>query len=207
MIFYRFIKRAFDIVSSFLVILAASWLLLILFVINFFATKGHPIYFDKRVGKNGKPLRLPKFRSMHIDAETNPQKYFTPEQYEQWKNERKVDKDPRITTFGRFLRKSSLDETPQLFSILFGSMSVVGPRPIVQKEFDDNYTKEEQKLILSVRPGLISNWGVNGRNNVSYEDKKRQQLELEYFDKRSLCYDLKLIFKAIGAVLSTKGAK
>ena len=170
-------------------------------------TKGHPLYFDNRLKKNGKPFRLPKFRSMYKDAETHPEKYFTNEQLETWKKERKVDRDPRITPFGRFLRKSSLDELPQVFCIFIGKMSVVGPRPITQKELDANYTKEEQEVLMSTRPGLISNWGVNGRNNVAYDNGERQRLELEYFQKRSLWYDFKLIFKSIGVVLSGKGAK
>lgn len=206
-LFYYFIKRLFDIISSLLLIIILSWLYIIVFIVNIFVTKGHPLYFDNRLKKNGRPFRLPKFRSMYKDAETHPEKYFTNEQLETWKKERKVDRDPRITPFGRFLRKSSLDELPQVFCIFAGKMSVVGPRPITQKELDTNYTKEEQKVLLSARPGLISNWGVNGRNNVAYDNGDRQRLELEYFQKRSLWYDLKLILKSIGVVLSGKGAK
>ncbi len=204
---YSFLKRTFDIISSLLLLIVISWLFLILVIINTFATKGAPIYIDRRIGKNKKELKLLKFRSMYKDANTKPEKYLSAEQLEQWKKERKVENDPRITCFGKIIRKTSLDELPQLINIFIGSMSVVGPRPITKKEMEDNYSSEQIKLLVSVRPGLISNWGVNGRNNVSYDDGARQKLELQYFDKKSLLYDLKLIFKAVGVVFSTKGAK
>ncbi len=205
--FYRFLKRIFDLISSFLFIVVFSWVYILILLINLFATKGAPIYFDKRIGRNGKLLKTPKFRSMYRDANKNAKRYLNDEQYKQWKNEGKVLNDPRITSFGKFLRKSSLDELPQIFTILFGKMSVIGPRPVTQIEIDVNYSKEESIQLLSVKPGLISNWGVNGRNNVSYQNHKRQNLELEYVEKRSLLYDFKLLCKAVGAVLSGKGAK
>lgn len=204
---YFILKRLFDILSSLIAILLLSWLIIILLIINAFATKGAPMYVDLRVGKNGKPLKLLKFRSMYKDANTRPEKYLNAEQLEQFKRERKVTNDPRITGFGKFLRKTSLDELPQLFCIFIGSMSVVGPRPIIKDELETNYTEEQIRILLSARPGLISNWGVNGRNLVKYDNGKRQNLELEYFNKRSLWYDLKLIFKAVGAVLGRKGAQ
>ena len=206
-LFYKLIKRCFDIVSSLLAIIILSPLLLLITIINIFATKGVPIYIDRRVGRDGKQFALLKFCSMYKDANTNPEKYLTNDQIEQWKKERKVTDDPRITPFGRFIRKSSLDELPQLFCILIGTMSVVGPRPVVRNEIDQHYTEEEKKLLLSVRPGLISNWGVNGRNLVSYENRRRQELELDYFKKRSLWYDFKLMLKSVGVVISEKGAQ
>lgn len=204
---YFFIKRSFDIVLSLILIIVFSWLFLIILIINIFSTKGVPFYLDHRIGKDGKELKLYKFRSMYKDAQTHPEKYFNKEQLDKWSHERKVANDPRITKFGKFLRKTSIDEVPQIFCIFIGTMSFVGPRPIVRKEIDLNYSKEEQKIFLSAKPGLISNWGVNGRNNVSYVNKERQRLELEYFSKRSLLYDLKLMFKAIGVVISMKGAQ
>ena len=204
---YFSIKRLFDIFSTFFMITLISWFLFIIFIINLIVTKGKPIYVDHRVGKNGKTINLLKFRSMYGDAQTNPEKYFNEEQMKQWKTERKVPNDPRLTGFGKFMRKTSIDELPQLFNIFIGQMSVVGPRPVVQKEIDDNYTEEQRKILLSARPGLISYWGVNGRNTVSYDDGRRQQLELEYFNKRGLFFDLGLIFKAIFVVISCKGAK
>ena len=205
--FYFFVKRIFDFVSSFLLINAISWLLLILTIINMFATKGAAFYADRRIGYKDRETRILKFRSMYADAEKNPEKYLNEDQLKQWKKERKVKDDPRITKFGKFLRKTSLDELPQLFNILIGQLSVVGPRPIIEEEFKQNYTEEERKLFVSAKPGLISNWSVNGRSDVSYVNGERQKLELEYFDKRSLWYDFKLIFKAVWVVVSMKGAK
>ncbi len=204
---FLFIKRTFDIFSSSVFIIFFSWFYLLMIVINLFATKGSPIYFDKRVGKNGQVIAVPKFRTMYKNANKDIRHYLNEEQYNQWINEGKVDNDPRITKIGRFLRKTSVDELPQIFSILIGKLSVVGPRPITLKELEANYTKEEQTILLSVRPGLISNWGVNGRNLIQYKDGQRQKLELAYFENLSLKNDLKLLFKAVCVVLTRKGAQ
>ena len=143
---------------------------------------------------------------MYYDAESNIDKYLTPEQKETWLRERKLDNDPRITKLGRILRKTSLDELPQLFNILFGSMSVVGPRPISTKELD-NFTDEELEILFTAKPGLTGYWQVYGRSDVDFESGERQRLELEYFSKRSFWFDIGLIFKTIPSVLSSKGAK
>ena len=206
-ILYFGIKRLFDIVSSFLLFTVISWFFLIIMVINTIATKGAPFYVDFRVGKDGKVLKLLKFRSMYKDAQEHPEKYFNENQMQQWGKERKVIGDPRITPFGKFLRKSSIDELPQLINIFVGSMSVVGPRPVVQKELDDHYTKEQIKIFISARPGLVSHWAVNGRNLIGYDTGERQKLELEYFEKRSLLYDFGMILKASVIVFKKKGAQ
>lgn len=204
---YDFVKRSFDIISSLFVIILISWLLLILFVIQIFATKGHPIFADNRIGKNGKRIKVYKFRSMYYDAETNIDKYLSAEQKEIWIRERKLDNDPRITKFGNFLRKTSLDELPQLFNILFGSMSVVGYRPMSEREINDHFNDYERNILFKAKPGLTGYWQVYGRSDVDFESGKRQKLELEYFGKRSFIFDLSLIFKTIPAVLKHKGAK
>ena len=206
-LFYRFVKRTFDILSSFLVIILFSWLLLNIFIIQLFVTKGHPIFLDPRVGKGGKLFKVIKFRSMYYDAEPNIDKYLTPEQKEIWLRERKLDDDPRITKFGRFLRKSSLDELPQLFNIFTGQMSVVGPRPMSQREIDEAFTEEQRKTIFLARPGLTGYWQVNGRSNIDFDSGKRQELEVEYFYKRGIWFDFGLILKTIPAVLQKDGAQ
>lgn len=204
---YKFIKRVFDIISSLTLIILISWLLIILYLIVMF-TSGHPvIYRDKRIGKNGEGISVFKFRTMVKNAESRIKEYLTPDQYEIWKKERKLDFDPRITKIGRFLRKTSLDELPQLFNILFGSMSVVGPRPITEFELNQFFNDDQKSILLSARPGLISYWSINGRSNISFLDGERQRLELEYFSKCSCLFDLKLIFKSIPVVISEKGAK
>ena len=200
-------KRSFDIWVSLIAILILSPLYLLFIIINAIYTRGHPIFFDKRIGKDHKHINVYKFRSMYYDAESNVDKYLSKAQKKQWKKERKVENDPRITPFGRILRKTSIDELPQLFNILFGSMSFVGPRPITEGELTNNFTKEQQDIMLSARPGLIGYWGVKGRSNVAFADGVRQKLELDYFKLRGIWFDLGLIFRVIPAVLKGSGAK
>ena len=204
---YRFTKRCFDIFVSLFAILVLSPFFIIFTLVNLIFTKGHPIFFDKRIGKNHKPINVYKYRSMYYDAESNVDKYLNKEQKKQWKKERKVKNDPRITPFGRILRKTSIDELPQLFNILFGSMSIVGPRPITERELSLNFTKEQQDIMLSARPGLIGYWGVKGRSNVEFKDGVRQKLELDYFKLRGFWFDIGLMFRVIPAVLKGSGAK
>ena len=203
---YYFCKRTFDIVSSFLLMICISWFILILFIIQLFATKGHPIFVDKRVGKNGKDIKVYKFRSMYYDAESNIDKYLSDEEKDIWLRERKLENDPRITPFGRFLRKTSLDELPQLWNIFNGTMSVVGPRPISKQE-TENFYPNELKLMLSCRPGLTGLWQVEARSNADFESGERQTLELKYFTKRGFWFDLGVIFRTIPAILKQRGAK
>ena len=204
---YRFVKRSFDIWVSLIAIIILSPLYLLFIIINAIYTRGHPIFFDKRIGKDHKHINVYKYRSMYYDAETNVDKYLSKAQKKQWKKERKVENDPRITPFGRILRKTSIDELPQFFNILFGSMSFVGPRPITEGELTNNFTKEQQDIMLSARPGLIGYWGVKGRSNVAFADGVRQKLELDYFKLRGIWFDLGLMFRVIPAVLKGSGAK
>lgn len=204
---YNFIKRAFDICSSFLVILIISPFLLLVTLLVAITSSGSPIYSDKRIGKNGKEIHVYKFRTMFKDANTNPEKYLSEEQMKQWIEERKVDNDPRITKIGKILRKTSIDEFPQLFNILFGSLSVVGYRPITKDELEAHFTKQEQEVMLLGKPGLTGYWQVYGRGKAEYHTGERQKLELEYYSKRSLMFDFKLIFLTIPAVLKGSGAK
>lgn len=201
-------KRLFDIFSSLIGFIILFPFLIIISIIQIISLRSFNIIFiDKRVGLNGKEIPVLKFRTMHIDAESNIEKYLNEEQLMQWKTNRKIDNDPRVTKFGKFLRATSLDELLQFLNIFIGDMSVVGPRPITFDELNNNFNEEQKKLLLSVRPGLIGVWGVNGRNNVSFENGKRQELELSYFEKLSLVKDISIIFKAIPAVISKKGAK
>ena len=202
---YLFIKRSFDIISSGLVLIVFSWLYLILAIIVKCGDGGKVFYRQKRVGKGGKDTFITKFRSMKKDAD-DLEKHLTAEQIEQYHREFKVDNDPRITKFGKFLRKTSLDEIPQIWDIFRGRLSVVGPRPVVREEIEEKYGENAQKL-LSVKPGLIGWWAVNGRNKRTYESGERQELELHYVDKCSLWFDIKIIFKAFIKVLKRDGAQ
>lgn len=205
--FYFLVKRLFDLFNSFLAIVLLSLVLIVVAIAVKCSSKGPAIFADKRVGKNGKIIKVLKFRSMYIDAESNIDKYLSPEQKEIWMRERKLDNDPRITKVGRFIRKTSLDELPQLFNIFVGTMSFVGTRPITERELKGNFTEEEQKILVSGKPGLTGYWQVYGRGEAEYETGERQKLELEYFYRRGLFFDLKLLFLTIPAVLKHKGAK
>ena len=204
---YEFFKRTFDVFSSGLAIILLSWLLLIIALLVKLTSNGPVLFKDRRVGKNGKIIKVYKFRSMYIDAESRLDKYLTPEEMEIWKKEGKIDNDPRITKIGKFIRKTSLDELPQLFNILGGSLSVVGPRPIKSLELELNYNEYQKSKLLSVKPGLTGYWQVYGRSNVSYESGERQKLELAYLPKRGFWFDLKIIILTIPAVLKSRGAQ
>lgn len=204
---YSFFKRAFDIFCSFLAIIVLSWFLLIMAILVKVTSKGPVLFKDKRVGRNGKEIKVYKFRSMYVDAESRLREYLTEEQYQNWLVERKIDNDPRITKLGKFIRKTSIDELPQLFNILKGDMSIVGPRPITKLEIDLNFTEEERKILLLARPGLTGYWQVYGRSDVDYASGERQRLELEYYSHRGFWFDIKLILLTVPAVLKSKGAQ
>ena len=204
---YHFFKRVFDIGISSLAIMALSGLFLLLTIICLIATKGHPFYADVRVGRNGRDIKVYKFRTMYYDAEENIDDYLDYNQKKQWKKERKVDNDPRVTRLGNFLRKTSLDELPQLFNILFGTMSLVGVRPMTRKEIQDNYTLEQTQLIYGSKPGLTGVWQVLGRNDIDFESGRRQKLDMLYFKNRGFRYDTKLVFLTVPAVITQKGAR
>ena len=205
--FYFFSKYTFDFLVSLISIIILLPAFIIIGIIVKCSSKGPIFFVDKRVGKNEKMIGVLKFRKMYVDAETNIEKYLTPEQIKAWKEERKLENDPRITKIGNFLRKSSLDELPQLFNILVGQMSIVGPRPISKREYDAYYNDEEKKILSTARPGLTGYWQVYGRNEVDYASGERSKLTMEYFKKRSLLLDLKIIFKTFAVVISGKGAE
>lgn len=204
---YRLIKRLCDIILAFIALVFLALPLIIVAIIVKCNSKGPALFKDKRVGYKGKMVTVYKFRSMYSDAEANIDKYLTPEQKETWIRERKLENDPRITKVGRFIRKTSIDELPQFINVLFGTMSLVGPRPISKREYETHYTDEEKKLLNLVKPGITGYWQVYGRNDVEFETGERQKLELEYVYKRSLWLDTKIVFLTVPAVLSHKGVK
>ena len=199
---YFIIKRAFDFISASLLLIIVSPIFLIIAIAIKVDSKG-PIFFKHmRVGKNGKPLPTYKFRTMVTNAEKLLKK-LTPEQKKEYEENFKLEDDPRITKVGKFLRKTSLDELPQLLNIIIGNMSVVGPRPVVRKELE-KFGDQVDKL-LSITPGLTGYWQANGRSNTTYEE--RVAMELFYVDHCSIWLDIKIIFQTIGAVIRKEGAK
>lgn len=199
---FAFFKRIFDIINSTLAIIIFSPILVIVALLVKFTSKGPILYKHKRIGKNGKPFSMLKFRTMKHDKRPIEEQ-LTKEQLEQFYKEFKVDNDPRITKIGKFLRKTSLDELPQLFNIFVGQMSVVGPRPIIDIETGKyGLTK---KVLLSVRPGLTSYWACHGRSSVDYTE--RVNMELYYIKHRSLWLDFKIIILTVVKVFKHEGAK
>ena len=204
---YDFSKRALDICASFAALLVFAIPMLFIALAVKLTSRGPALFRDTRVGKDGKKITVYKFRTMYRDAEKRIRSYLSAEEYEAWLSERKIENDPRITRVGRLLRKTSLDELPQLFNILGGSLSVIGPRPITNDELSRNYTPVQQKVLLSCKPGLSGLWASSGRSDITYSDGERQKMELEYVKKRGFFYDIKLIFKTIASVLRGKGAQ
>lgn len=189
---YLFVKRCFDIVSSFLVVVLLSWLILLCILIKWLEDFHNPIYVSKRVGKNGKIFNFYKIRTMCPNAEAMKQKLIDEGLNEADGPAFKMKNDPRITKVGKIYRKLSLDELPQLFNILNGTMSVVGPRPPIPSEVEQ-YT-EYQKHRLDVKGGLLCLWQIQkNRNALDFDEWVR--LDLEYIQKQSVWLDLKIIFK------------
>lgn len=201
---YRFVKRTFDILVSGLSLVLLSPIFLILIILIKLDSKGKAFYRHKRIGKNGEIIYLYKFRSMYSDSKERLEELLKdPKIKKEWEENYKLDPDPRITKIGNILRKTSLDELPQLLNILNGDMSIVGPRPIIEEELE-KYGLYKQKF-LSVTPGLTGWWACNGRSCTSYED--RMKLELYYVDHRSIKLDLKVIYKTFISVIKRDGAK
>lgn len=197
---YIFLKRFFDIVLSLggLVILAIPCL--IIAVLIKLCDGGPVLYTQARVGKDGKIFKIYKFRSMYVDADKLRDKLN--EQNEVTGPMFKMKNDPRITSVGRFLRKTSLDELPQLWNVLLGDMSLVGPRPPLPKEVVKYSEYDRQRLW--VIPGCTGLWQVTERNNVGFD--RMVELDLEYIQKRSLLLDTKIILMTFWVIIRPNGA-
>ena len=199
---YKFVKRAFDFMAA---IVAISPLLLIISAIVYLGDPGPVIYGQVRIGKNGKAFKMWKFRSMYKNADKMLDQ-LTDEQRQQYITEFKIDNDPRITPVGNFLRKTSLDELPQLFNVLCNDMSLVGPRPLIESEIQTYYADMFDTL-LSVKPGVTGYWQAYARNNATYQSGQRQQMEMYYVNNASIMLDIKILFRTFASVLRRDGAK
>ena len=199
---YFIAKRVFDMVLTTCALTVLSPLFLLIAIAIRLDSKGSIIYGHRRIGKNGVPFKMYKFRSMVADADKLIDS-FTPEQKREYYENFKLEKDPRITKVGNFLRKTSLDELPQLVNVLKGELSLVGPRPIVEKELE-KYGSQRDKF-LSVTPGVTGYWQANGRSDTTYE--QRMEMELYYVDHASPILDLKILCDTVGAVLRRHGAR
>ena len=202
--FNKFIKRTMDVVLvTFGGIVVLPFLLLVALLIKI-TSPGPILYKQKRLGSNGKHFFAYKFRTMAVDAEQRLKKLLEtdPELKKEWEENHKLQNDPRITGLGKFLRRASIDEFPQLINIIKGEMSLVGPRPIVDDEIDKY--GEDYKRVFSIKPGLTGLWQVSGRSDANYLD--RVSYDIYYLQSWSVWLDLWIIFKTFGAVLIGKGA-
>lgn len=200
----RATRRTLDIATAGLALVIASPLFLIVGLASKLSSRGPVFFVQERVGRNGKIFRCYKFRSMRPDADKRLKQLLQTdiEFREAWMQDQKVNKDPRITSMGRFLRKTSLDEIPQLINVLKGDMSIIGPRPVVPEE-TVRYG-DAMATVLSVRPGITGLWQVSGRNNLSYPE--RVALDLRYVDEQSLRLDSRVLVKTVFSVATGKGA-
>lgn len=209
---FEFTKRAIDIVFSLIIIIFFLPVILVLSLLIKLDSKG-PIFADtpERVGKNGKLFKMYKFRSMvqnaHKLLREDPELAKLYEDYK--KGSYKLKEDPRITKIGKFIRKHSLDEVPQLFNILKGDMSLVGPRAYYPDELEEQQkkypkTKQQVKEVLSIKPGLTGFWQVSGRSEIHFD--RRIAMDAEYVKKRSIIYDLWIILKTPVVMIVGKGA-
>ncbi|MBQ0166000.1 MAG: exopolysaccharide biosynthesis polyprenyl glycosylphosphotransferase [Treponema sp.] len=199
-----FIKRFIEL---FLVIISSPFWLTI-FIVLFIGVKltspGPAIYVHKRIGKNGTVLKCLKFRSMYKNADEMLEKILAEneEMRKEWETDRKILNDPRVTSFGKFLRKTSLDELPQLFNVLFGNMSLIGPRPVTESELV--YYGKYSDFVFSVKPGISGMWQVSGRSDTGYEE--RVNFDTYYIQNWSIWLDIWILIRTVGVVLSHKGA-
>lgn len=200
----RFIKRVFDLVLTTIGVVLLSPVFLLLAVLIKLDSRGPVIFAHQRIGKDGKLFPCLKFRTMCVDADKKLKEYLAanPEARKEWEAEFKLKDDPRVTRVGKVLRKTSLDELPQLFNVLIGQMSLVGPRPIVTAEIPKYgpYIKD----FYMVHPGITGMWQVNGRSDTTYEE--RVQMDSWYVRNWDVWLDIMLLWRTFGVVLQHKGA-
>ena len=198
-------KRILEIILSAVGIILAVIPGVILALMIKLSSRGPVFYRAKRLGKKGKTIYVLKFRTMDSDADEKLEQMLAenPELQDEWKKNFKLENDPRITKIGHFLRKTSLDELPQFINVLKGEMSLIGPRPIVEKEV--TYYGEDYATFSSVKPGITGLWQVSGRSDIDYED--RVALDVYYVNNWSIWMDLYIFIATFNAVLFRRGAK
>lgn len=190
---YRVVKRAFDIAFSVGIVTLLAVPTALACAAICIDTPGKPFFRQRRVGKDGREIRIWKLRTMVTDAHEHPERYMNPDQLELWRREQKVDDDPRVTRVGRVLRRTSLDELPQFLNVLAGDLSVIGPRPVTEDEtWEFGEARDE---FLSVKPGITGWWQVTERNAATWENGDRQMLELFYVRHASLALDFRIFVR------------
>lgn len=202
---YSFLKRAIDITASATALLLLSPVFLATSLAIRKDSDGPAMFTQKRIGKDGKLFEIYKFRTMVPDADKKLFELLEQDEKarEEYKINKKLKNDPRITKVGNFLRKTSIDELPQLINVLKGDMSLVGPRPYLPREIDD--MGHYYDTIVESKPGITGLWQVSGRSNTTFEE--RLEFDMKYNEEKGFMYDMGLLTKTVGVVLGKDGAK
>ena len=198
---YSIIKKIMDLILSLIGLILLIPVFLILAILVKLDSKGPVFYAHTRKGKNRSDIKIYKFRTMYSNSDEIFES-FSDEQKEEYYKNFKLDNDPRVTKIGDFLRRTSLDEIPQLINVLKGDLSLVGPRPIVEKEIC-KYGQYADKL-FSVIPGITGYWQSHGRSDTSYDE--RIKMDMYYIDNKSILLDIKIMFKTVISVIKKEGA-
>jgi len=199
------LKRIFDLASVVVILALFGWLMLIIAVLIRLGGGRKVIYGHTRVGRHGRPFQCLKFRSMVSNSDEVLRNLLEtdPDARAQWERDFKLKDDPRITRIGRFIRKTSLDELPQLWNVVKGEMSIVGPRPVVQAEFEQYYGDAKEHY-LSVPPGLTGLWQVSGRSDLDYA--QRVELDKAYVEKSNILFDFMIVMRTVKVMVVRRGA-
>lgn len=198
---YRFLKRLMDIFGSMIGLIVLSPLFLIIAIAIKKEEKKGPVFFSQtRIGKNGKEFKMYKFRSMCVNAENKLNELLKSNEVEGAMF--KIKDDPRVTKTGKFIRKTSIDELPQLLNVLKGDMSLVGPRPPLEREVEEYSTYDKQRLLI--KPGCTGVWQISGRNDVGFDEMVK--MDIGYIRNLSIINDIKIIFKTAWVMIKPNGA-
>ena len=201
----KFIIRFVDVMAGIVGVFFLAILIPIIYIANIASKDNGPVfYFQERIGKNGKIFKIFKFRSMCVNSEEVLEEYLknNEDAKKEWKEYKKLKDDPRVTKVGKILRKTSLDEMPQLLNVLNGTMSLVGPRPYLLREKED--MGEYYNIIIKQKPGITGLWQVNGRSNTTFAE--RLDMDVMYYKKKSLKNDVVILFKTFANVFKKEGA-
>ncbi len=202
---YMTVKRTYDFVISGMALIVLAPIMLFICLLIKIDSKGPAILVQERIGENGKLFKMYKYRSMVVGADKLLDKYLkeNEEARKEYKKYKKLQNDPRVTKIGKIIRKTSIDELPQLINVFIGNMSLVGPRPYLPREKED--MKNLYNDIVKSKPGITGIWQVSGRNDISFD--QRLEMDYTYNSDKSTMYDIKILLKTFKKVLEKEGAR
>lgn len=202
---YMTVKRTYDLVISGMALIVLAPIMLFICLLIKIDSKGPAILVQERIGENGKIFKMYKYRSMVVGADKLLDKYLKENEKarKEYKKYKKLQNDPRVTKIGKIIRKTSIDELPQLINVFVGNMSLVGPRPYLPREKED--MKNLYNDIVKSKPGITGIWQVSGRNDISFD--QRLEMDYTYNSDKSTMYDIKILLKTFKKVLEKEGAR